>query len=685
MNRLSRRRFLAWGAAAAPLAVAAPALASRTETPQTLSAPPEAAAGPLRGRHQRVLHRAPSDFRGQALGVATNDSTGGLQPAANGGPYESPVVASDFPFSALALSWQAAAGRPAGGGVELAGQTSADGQSWSAWYPLWIEIDAEASHDGHAYTTLLQVAEPARFARYRLTWAADGPPVAQVGLVFISVEGASPSASVQPSDITVPGKPRAWLPVVRKAPPPTPIPVIPGPGPTQPPPSNGQRIPPPIDLPRSAWGADESLRLDAEGEFWWRDYFSWSKLVVHHTATGNDVGPLATIQNVYYYHTVVQGWGDIGYHALIGADGKIYEGRKGRDNESPGSDHLVAGHVYRWNYGSMGVALMGDFSSATPSSAMQNALVKLGAWFCNQYQVDPTASDPFTERRRHTEPKVKTGKPNLPGHRDCSPETDPTSCPGNGAAGLLPTIRNRIKAAYQRDSAPRTQIIDGPDDTDWTRNSTVGFTWAGRPGASGDSNFSYQYFLEGRDAGWPNNWTTSTAATFNNLPDGFYVLHVRARDSAGRIDPVPAQRSFWVNTRSVQADNHGPDGTATSGDWPFARIVSGFLGADYQYADPGGGARVFTWALDVPYTGRWAVDVWYTTNDTRASNAPYTIYHAGAVDVVRVNQRGGGGQWHNLGESQFNAGWDIGQKITLSNDADGVVVADSVRLRWLGP
>lgn len=62
----------------------------------------------------------------------------------------------------------------------------------------------------------------------------------------------------------------------------------------------------------------------------------------------------------------------------------------------------------------------------------------------------------------------------------------------------------------------------------------------------------------------------------------------------------------------------------------------------------------------------------------RATNASYTVTHAGGASTVTVNQTLRGGQWVLLGTYQMTAG--AGHKIRLSDHANGVVVADAVKL-----
>ena len=85
-------------------------------------------------------------------------------------------------------------------------------------------------------------------------------------------------------------------------------------------------------IPRSAWGADETIRFDSRGEVrWGQAYFPLQKMVVHHTAgSNNDPNPAATMRAVYHYHAVTQDWGDIGYNYLIDRWGRVYEGRYSR-------------------------------------------------------------------------------------------------------------------------------------------------------------------------------------------------------------------------------------------------------------------------------------------------------------------------------------------------------------------
>lgn len=201
-------------------------------------------------------------------------------------------------------------------------------------------------------------------------------------------------------------------------------------------------------ISREEWGADESLRNDADGnELWERQYQDPEVFIVHHTA-GTDGGddPAATIRAIYYYHAVVLGWGDIGYNYLIDPAGNIYHGRKGGDG-------VIGGHTYNstddvnFNPGSVGIALLGCFES-TPgacytktavSEATVSALEQLIGVKAAQFGIDPTDETTFHDR---TVTRVI-------GHRD----VDYTFCPGSDMEANIPDVRNAAHTIFETETA----------------------------------------------------------------------------------------------------------------------------------------------------------------------------------------------------------------------------------------
>ncbi|MDP8924913.1 MAG: hypothetical protein M3O34_18850, partial [Chloroflexota bacterium] len=87
----------------------------------------------------------------------------------------------------------------------------------------------------------------------------------------------------------------------------------------------------------------------------------------------------------------------------------------------------------------------------------------------------------------------------------------------------------------------------------------------------------------------------------------------------------------------------------------------------------------FTWTLDVPEDGVYRVLVCWTAGYDRATNARFTVESGGQqLAAAEVNQRERHGVWVELARVPLQAGTPC--RIELTNDADGVVIADAVRV-----
>src|SRR5262249_34403919 len=138
----------------------------------------------------------------------------------------------------------------------------------------------------------------------------------------------------------------------------------------------------------------------------------------------------------------------------------------------------------------------------------------------------------------------------------------------------------------------------------------------------------------------------------------------------------------------VVVDNDRLGFAVVSGSWPTATADPGFWSGNYRTAPAGSGERKGRWQPAVPQDGRYENQASYPPAANRASNAPYTVVRSdGTTTTVRVDQRVAGtpdprgGTWVSLGEFPLQAG--LGTSVELTNDADGVVAADAIRL--LGP
>jgi hypothetical protein len=234
---------------------------------------------------------------------------------------------------------------------------------------------------------------------------------------------------------------------------------------------------------RADWGADETIRYDGRGEErWTRAYFPLQKIVIHHTAGGNNPSnPAAAVRAVYHYHAVTQKWGDIGYNFLIDQFGRIYEGRYSRfywHGETPSSDNgngrvVAGGHALQHNAGTMGIAFLGTFNTVLPTAAARSSLVRLLAWATSAHGLSPTGSstyvNPVTGLTRYV--------PNIAGHRSYNQ----TGCPGTTFNSFLPSIRSAVAATRnawpgETYSPPRSLQFAPGTYTGYRFNATGGIT-----------------------------------------------------------------------------------------------------------------------------------------------------------------------------------------------------------------
>src|SRR5438552_8097950 len=334
--------------------------------------------------------------------------------------FTSDTVAAGQLFDRVAVHWVAIVGTEDTLGFEL--RTSTDGRSWGEWAAVPEQDDmVDAARNEH-YGSPLVTVDGARFAQYRV-WLLAGDPGAlvRVGVTFMDVSDLNlgPVARLVND---VPGALRDRGQSYASAAP----------------------VGASKSLSRADCGADES-------QFnWTPEYKRVQKAIVHHTVTDDGGSNVAnTIRGIYYYHAVTRGWGDIGYNYLVDKFGNIWTGRAG-------GDHVIAGHAYGWNNGSIGIVAIGTYSSVTPTAAMQGAIANVIALKFAQFGIQPYGSDTFTHQEQRSDGTwvdVVSNPPNVQGHRDANyivgARGGQTECPGGALYAALPNIRALAQAAVQ--------------------------------------------------------------------------------------------------------------------------------------------------------------------------------------------------------------------------------------------
>ena len=184
----------------------------------------------------------------------------------------------------------------------------------------------------------------------------------------------------------------------------------------------------PFIVPRSSWGADESIVRATPG---YADQLHFA--VVHHTA-GKSPATIeesaAIVRGIQRYHVESNGWNDIGYNFLVDGFGQVFEGRGG------GVDRNVIGaHALGFNTSSSGVAVLGNFERELPTAELQRALVQLLAWRLDVGHVDPLALVAAVS----TSGEIRTLRA-ISGHRDVGS----TACPGENLYSLLDGLAQQV-------------------------------------------------------------------------------------------------------------------------------------------------------------------------------------------------------------------------------------------------
>lgn len=146
------------------------------------------------------------------------------------------------------------------------------------------------------------------------------------------------------------------------------------------------------------------------------------------------------IRGIYYYHTMVRGWGDIGYNYLIGQRGQIYEGRAG-------GDYNVAAHAMWNNKSSVGVSFMGNFMADSVVAEQEESLKTIVEYLSKKYGIDiHKTSIGHKECQKSTCIIEDFNTPNLAGHK----EVGFTSCPGDNLFLLVQNLRQTEVASIGR-------------------------------------------------------------------------------------------------------------------------------------------------------------------------------------------------------------------------------------------
>lgn len=441
--------------------------------------------------------------------------------------FTSNVLEADFPFVAVGANWQAVLPSSTEHGdtaMDIRVQASPDGNTWSPWVDLppgdggrWVPLDN--------WSELAFVS--GHYLRFRVTLTSPNPKQMQprldgLTLTYIYAPPAGAASASNPSQVE------------------------------------------PDIITRDDWCTNCTYPTN-----WPPEYRVPTMIIVHHTVSPNDQDGYQAVRAIYYYHSVTRGWGDIGYNFLIDNQGRIFEGRYGGETDE--GKIVVGGHALQFNYGSIGMALIGTYSEVEPPRATLDGLIELAVAKGLRFDIDP-----YDETRL----AGTDFEYSLLGHRDVL--VGHTVCPGQAAWELLPEIREAVHAELEALKGIATRT---PTATAGTPTITPTL-----PPGCGNVVINGGFEVDVNADGVPDGWTTNRAIRTASGYVGYGVF-------LGLLDADPDQDAFASVQQPIAV---GSSASAVRLSFAYQTVARGDAGDRFlvRVFPPDSGEALF--ARDLP-------------------------------------------------------------------------------------
>lgn len=390
-------------------------------------------------------------------------------------------------------------------------------------------------------------------------------------------------------------------------------------------------------IPRSAWGArawNPNNNPDCTAEpVTTRPRYA----IIHHTVNDNAYTPAdaySMVRGIQDFHVNTNGWCDIAYNFLVDRFGRVFEGRAGGVDKG-----VIGGHARGFNTGSIGVAMLGTFSTVAPPAVTEDALVNLLAWKFALHGIDAGGKVWVTSKCPDSSCKYTEGQvvllPTIIGHRDVGL----TECPGDRGYPIVARVRSKVAPIVLK-SGP-FHPLPGWSPTSGAPRVLSLDAYGGLHPAGGAGSVSHDYFP----------WAPAARGIAGTAAAGYVVDGSGGLHPYGSSAPAIGATGWWPNSDIVRGVALGP--SASSGyvlDW-------------------WGGLHPFGGAPGLLASGYWpGRDV--------------------ARDIVTVSSGLGGyvldswGGLHAFGaavgvtDGPYWYGWDIARAVALRPDGPGGYVLD---------
>jgi hypothetical protein len=357
------------------------------------------------------------------------------------------------------------------------------------------------------------------------------------------------------------------------------------------------------------------------------------------------------VRSIWSYHTYDNDWGDIGYNYLIDPNGVVYEGRAGGDN-------VIGAHFSCQNGGTMGVCVLGTYTSVSPTTAALSSLKQLLAWKAEQRSIDPLGSS------YHSGTHLTLA--NICAHRDanpanpiysCTPKST-TTCPGDNLYGLLPGIRTDVYKLINGGTVSVPTVSTQPATLIIANSARI---W-GHIGNDGGSAISDRHFDWGTSSGNLNQWTAAVTVSGNDFyynvpaltPNTTYYFRAWAKNGSGQIGPCTPTPGWGCGnilsftttaTPTVEAPTISPSGGSYANPVQVS-LACGTYQALIYYTTDGSNPTTSSLSYEGPFTLTSSATVKAKAfksgyNDSALAQASFTITVTPTVAQPTISPSGG--------------------------------------------
>jgi hypothetical protein len=282
--------------------------------------------------------------------------------------------------------------------------SSVNGTDWKGWLPFAANKDAEDIVSTRQTFNNVELDADVRFVKLRVTFKSIATVLEHAELYFFNPSVTSPEmqAVINKEAESV----RAELSLADPQNNGTVSKV-----------NNPAYCSKPTFVSRASWSAKPAKNSPS--------FTTVNFLIIHHEAGSNtSTDWAARVRSVQNFHMDVNGWSDIGYNYLVDPNGVSYEGRGGGEN-------VIGAHNCGKNAQTMGVCMLGSYTSVRPTPEAEWKLKRIMAWKAKQRGFDVTATGFLVDRNINR----------MTGHRaSCS-----TSCPGDALWNDLTRMRQNVK------------------------------------------------------------------------------------------------------------------------------------------------------------------------------------------------------------------------------------------------